>query len=83
MVTETSVDPDKDQNKHVKIPLSIKGISDYSDDPNKDGILVNVKVGMYGDEDQDKEVEASVDIKTMLKMVKTKIEKKEHQLILV
>ena len=28
MVTEMSVDPDKDQNKHVKIPLSIKGI-DY------------------------------------------------------
>ena len=62
MVTETSVDPDKDQNKDMKIPLSIKGISDYSDDPHKDRILVNAKVGIHGDEDQDKEVEASVDI---------------------
>ena len=62
-MTEMRIDPDKDQNKDLKIPLSIKSISYYSDDPNKDGILVNAKVGMHGDEDQDKEVEASVDIK--------------------
>ena len=67
IVTETSVDPGKDQYKDVKIPLSIKRISDYSDDPNKDRILVNAKVGLHGDEGQDKEVEALADIKDNVK----------------